>query len=62
MQNENRYIYLKVTSDEYELPLDVADTARELARRQGTAYETILSGAWHAENGGRKSKWRRVRL
>ena len=62
MPHKCKYIYMLVTQDEYELPLDFAETARELAARQGTTYNTVQSGAWYAEKEGRKSKWRRVRL
>ena len=36
-------IWLKVTSDEYELPLAVADTATELARLCGVTVNTIYA-------------------
>ena len=58
----DRYVYMLVTQDEYELPLDFADTAKELARRHGVSYLTVQSGAWYASKEGRKSKWRKVKL
>ncbi len=36
-------IWLKVTSDKYELPLAVADTASELARLCGVTVNTIYA-------------------
>ena len=35
------YLYLEVTNDEYELPLVVADSLRELARRSGHCASQI---------------------
>jgi hypothetical protein len=48
-------IWLKVTDDEYELPIAVASTARELAQICGTTEGSIVSriSHWHA---GRTAK------
>jgi len=37
------FLWLKVTNDEYELPLVVADSAAELARRCNTTKNNIYS-------------------
>lgn len=41
MSHKRKYIYMLVTQDEYELPLDFAETARELAVRgeRGTSEQ-----------------------
>lgn len=62
MPQNHKYMYLLVTQDVYELPLDFADTVRELAKRHGVSAQTVISGAWYAEKEGRMSKWRRVKL
>lgn len=36
-------IYMKCTTDRLELPLAVADTARELARMMGVSYNSVYS-------------------
>lgn len=36
-------LYMKVTNDEYELPLAVADTMAELARMTGIKPESLYS-------------------
>lgn len=40
---ETSRIWLKISSDRYELPLAVADTARELAQMCGVTVGTIYS-------------------
>ena len=35
MMSKQRYLWLAVTADEYELPLVIEDTAAALARRLG---------------------------
>lgn len=57
-----KYIYLMVTQDKYEHIIDLDIAPSLLARRHGVNVNAVTTGAWHAENGGRKSKWRRVRL
>lgn len=36
-------IYMKCTTDRLELPIAVADTARELARMMGVSYNSVYS-------------------
>ena len=47
-----KYLWMAVTPDEYELPLCVADTARELAEKYGTTTNTIIT----LERGGYSGK------
>ena len=44
-------IWLKVTDDEYELPVAVADTQDELARICNTTKNSIASSMSHFEKG-----------
>ena len=44
-------IYMYVTKDEYELPIAVADTPRELARMLGTTANTVKSSISHHHPG-----------
>lgn len=50
-------MYMAVTADKYELPLFVADTARELAEHFGvstiTVYSAISKGLSGTKNGYR---------
>ena len=42
---------MMVTADEYELPLAVADTAKELARITNKGMSSIVSAVFRYENG-----------
>ena len=44
-------IWLKVTDDEYELPIYVADTAKEMAEICGTTENSIRSRLSHWKEG-----------
>ena len=53
----DKYLWLAVTADEYELPLAVTDSPRELAEIFGVSKSTIKSQAKRNSNGslsGRK--------
>lgn len=50
-------LYMKVTKDEYELPLMVEDSLDEFARRLGTTKGSILSALSHKHRG-----WARVKV
>lgn len=49
-------IWMKVTKDEFELPIVVADTAGELAEKCGVKRKTILS--WISHYRGKKGEWK----
>ena len=52
-----KYLWLAVDADEYELPLYVADSARELAEKFNMNPHTLECNAWYGHNGrisGRK--------
>ena len=52
-----KYIWMAVTPDEYELPLAVADSARELSYILGVTIDTIKTSALRQSDGslsGRK--------
>ena len=44
-------IWMAVTADEYELPIRVADTARELAELMGVSANSIHSFVSRGDNG-----------
>ena len=54
------HVYMLVTQDKYELPLMVADTATELARRLGISKCSVMSAICKAKKTGRKCKYVRV--
>ena len=56
-----RYLWLAVTSDEYELPIFIADTARELAKKLGLNENSIHS-AIAKKNSGRNTGIKIVRV
>ena len=52
-----KYIWMCVEADEYELPLIVADSAKELARKMGLSVDTVTVAAYRGHSGkttGRK--------
>ena len=51
----NKYLYLAVSSDRYELPYAVADSVEQLSRMIGVNKKTIWSHIGHAQ----KRKWKR---
>lgn len=48
-------VWMKVTDDEYELPVIVADTSKELAKKCGVSAMTIRALASRVRSGERKS-------
>ena len=48
-------LYMKVTRDEYELPLAVADSVEELSRMTGSTEGSIWSTLSHQKTGRIKS-------
>lgn len=58
-----RCLYIKVTKDKFELPVFIADTAKELAAYEGVTENTIYSCISHYEHGAVKTcRYRRVRI
>lgn len=55
--SKQRYLWLAVTADEYELPLAVEDTAAALARRLGISEDTVRVMEYRGEN----ARYRRTR-
>lgn len=52
-----KYLWLAVTPDEYELPLAVADTAKELGEIYGVGKNVIITSVLRGHSGkicGRK--------
>lgn len=47
-------VYMKVTRDKYELPVAIADTAAELARKTGTSSSAIRSAIYRERHGRTK--------
>ena len=46
-----KYLWLAVDADEYELPLYVADSAKELAEKFNTNKHTLECNAYRGYNG-----------
>ena len=59
MSNQ-KYFWLRVTTDEYELPLEVADTAQELAQICGVKVETVRQCVSRRERHGDRTRYARV--
>ena len=45
------WIYIETSKDEYRLPIDMANSAVELAKRTGKKPNIIISSARHTEHG-----------
>lgn len=53
-------LWLKVTHDEYELPLMIADSLSDMAKRVGTSRNSVASSYSHFIHGGPWSPYRKV--
>lgn len=53
-------LWLKVTNDKYELPLIVADSAKELAEQLGKRTNNIYSAISKARRRGKNPVYRKV--
>lgn len=62
----SKTVYMCVSSDEYELPLAIADTQAELARLRGVHFSTISAALKYASkrphNVNRKHKYIKVEI
>ena len=50
MMSKQRYLWLAVTADDYDLPLAVENTAAELARRLGVSEDTVRVMEYRGKN------------
>ena len=55
-------LYIKVTSDEYELPLAVGDTVRELAKMLGVKSDSIYSQMSHSKHNGYFCSYQKIEV
>lgn len=56
-------VWMEVTQDKYELPVAVADTARELGKIRGVSKNCIISTISHCKKGNtKKSKYIKVEI
>lgn len=55
-------LYICVTRDKYELPVAVAESARELAEMRGVQSSTVLSSISHEKEGLYKSVYKLVEV
>ena len=60
MRYQKMAIWMKVTKDEYELPIAVADTAGELAMMLNVTVNSIMSGISHMKHDGTWTAYRKV--
>ena len=57
-----KIIWLKVTHDEYELPVAVGDSLADLAKLLKVSRNTIASSYSHFLHGGKWSSYRKVEI
>ncbi len=55
-------LYIKVTSDEYELPIAVADSKSELAKMVGVSTKTVRGALYAAKKRGGTSTYKEVEV
>ena len=55
-------LYICITRDKYELPVAVAESARELAEMRGVQSSTVLSSISHEKEGLYKSMYKLVEV
>ena len=61
-EDRSRFVWMKVSDDEYELPVAVADSLSALARLCGVTEASIYSSMSKARHGIRKTLYRKVRI
>ena len=57
-----KVLYMKVTKDEYELPMAVADSVPELAEMVGVKTSTIFGFMWYCKKSGKKCPYIKVEV
>lgn len=57
----DKYLWLAVTPDKYELPIAVADTAAELGRMLGK-NGNFISKMYSCHNKGKHKKWTKYKI
>ena len=55
-------VWMQVTMDEFELPIYVADSVKELAKMAGTRTDLIHSAIWHAKQRNGRCKYVKVNI
>lgn len=61
-EDRSRFVWMKVSDDEYELPVAVADSLAALARLCGVTEASIYSSMSKARHGIRKTLYRKVQI
>lgn len=62
LNRKKQHIWMKVTNDEYEFPLVIADSAQELADKLGITKNSIHASMTRYRKGERYSPYRVVEL
>lgn len=55
-------VWLLVTKDKYELPLEIADSAGELAKKVGCSVNNIHAAVSQARRRGYNSRFKKVEI
>lgn len=55
-------VYMRVTDDEYELPVAIADTQADLARMVGVGTNTVCSALYKVRKWGQRSVYKEVEI
>lgn len=56
----DKYLWIYVTDDEYELPLVVADSATQLSLKLGLEEHSVMSMVSRAKREGYESRYKKV--
>ena len=62
LRGEGMVLWLKVTKDEYELPLAVAESSKELEQMLGLSRRTVSKQIWNAERSKTKCQYIKIEV
>lgn len=61
MNKKPRFVWMEISKDQYELPIHIADSAKELAELTGAKNQVVINSAIsHAKKRGGWCKYVRV--
>lgn len=59
---QKKYLWIKVTDDELEYPVAIADSARELAKMLGVSTNSIYSAISKSRSRGNSTQFHKIEL
>ena len=62
LRGEGMVLWMKVTKDEYELPLAVAESSKELEQMLGLSRKSVSKQIWNAERTKTKCQYIKIEV